>query len=167
HHAQAHGHHARGVEHAAALRVPRRPAALPPARSTALSHGLRLPRPARRKRRSARGPRGLVARLLQRRRRHAQGHAAARHRAAQAPPATTQETPRGTDTRLGLITAYVGIGSNLDDPRQQVAQAFDELSRLPQTSLTARSSLYRTAPLGHAAQPDFINAVAALDTRLS
>jgi 2-amino-4-hydroxy-6-hydroxymethyldihydropteridine diphosphokinase len=66
-----------------------------------------------------------------------------------------------------LTLAYVGIGSNLEDPRQQVLRAFDELARLPQTSLTARSSLYRTAPVGHAAQPDFINAVAALDTRLS
>ena len=66
-----------------------------------------------------------------------------------------------------MTHAYVGIGSNLEDPRQQVLRAFDELARLPETTLTGRSSLYRTAPVGHAAQPDFINAVAALDTRLS
>jgi 2-amino-4-hydroxy-6-hydroxymethyldihydropteridine diphosphokinase len=65
-----------------------------------------------------------------------------------------------------VTRAYVGIGSNLDDPRQQVLRAFDELSQLPETTLTARSSLYRTAPVGHAAQPHFINAVAALDTTL-
>jgi len=66
-----------------------------------------------------------------------------------------------------LTLAYVGIGSNLEDPRAHILRAFDELARLPETTLTARSSLYRTAPVGHAAQPHFINAVAALDTRLS
>src|SRR6266404_4076403 len=62
--------------------------------------------------------------------------------------------------------AYIGIGSNLEDPQTQVAQAFDELARLARTRLSARSSLYRSAPLGYAAQPDFINAVAELDTAL-
>src|SRR5204863_6748152 len=104
---------------------------------------------------------------LRRRRRHAQGHAAAGYRAPQTPPAPAQETPRGADARLGVTRAYVGIGSNLEEPRQQVLRAFDELARLPETTLTAHSSLYRTAPMGHAAQPDFINAVAALDTRMS
>jgi 2-amino-4-hydroxy-6-hydroxymethyldihydropteridine diphosphokinase len=66
-----------------------------------------------------------------------------------------------------LTVAYIGIGSNLEDPRAQVLGAFDELAEIPQTRVTARSSLYRTAPLGHAAQPDFINAVAAVDTQLS
>ena len=66
-----------------------------------------------------------------------------------------------------MTLAYVGIGSNLEDPRRQVLGAFDELARLPRTRVTGRSSLYRTAPIGHAAQPDFINAVAALDTQLS
>jgi 2-amino-4-hydroxy-6-hydroxymethyldihydropteridine diphosphokinase len=65
-----------------------------------------------------------------------------------------------------VTLSYVGIGSNLQDPRAQVAQAFDELARLPRTRLSARSSLYRSAPLGYAAQPDFINAVAELDTAL-
>lgn len=65
-----------------------------------------------------------------------------------------------------MTIAYIGIGSNLEDPRAQVLRAFDELSHLPDTRVTARSSLYRTAPIGYAAQPDFINAVAALDTQL-
>jgi 2-amino-4-hydroxy-6-hydroxymethyldihydropteridine diphosphokinase len=65
-----------------------------------------------------------------------------------------------------VTIAYIGIGSNLEDPRAQVLRAFDELAHLPDTRVTARSSLYRTAPIGHAAQPDFINAVAALDTQL-
>ncbi|MBV9190944.1 MAG: 2-amino-4-hydroxy-6-hydroxymethyldihydropteridine diphosphokinase [Betaproteobacteria bacterium] len=66
-----------------------------------------------------------------------------------------------------MTVAYIGIGSNLEDPRAQVLRAFDELAQLPDTRMTARSSLYRTAPIGHAAQPDFINAVAAVDTQLS
>jgi 2-amino-4-hydroxy-6-hydroxymethyldihydropteridine diphosphokinase len=65
-----------------------------------------------------------------------------------------------------VILAYVGIGSNLDDPQAQVNRAFDELARLPRTRLTGRSSLYRSAPLGYLAQPDFVNAAAAIETSL-
>jgi 2-amino-4-hydroxy-6-hydroxymethyldihydropteridine diphosphokinase len=63
--------------------------------------------------------------------------------------------------------AYVGVGANLGGPERQVAQALDELAALPRTRLIGRSSLYRSAPLGYAAQPDFVNAVAALDTTLA
>jgi len=66
-----------------------------------------------------------------------------------------------------VTLAYIGIGSNLDQPRSQVERAFEELARLPQTRLIARSSLYRSAPLGYGAQPEFVNAVAALDTALA
>ena len=62
--------------------------------------------------------------------------------------------------------AYVGLGSNLQSPRDQVTQALDELARLPACQLIAASSLYRSAPLGPA-QPDYINAVAALQTELA
>jgi len=65
-----------------------------------------------------------------------------------------------------VTIAYVGIGSNLDEPRKQVLEAFTELERLPQTRLLKKSSLYRSAPMGHAAQPDFINAVVQLETGL-
>ena len=65
-----------------------------------------------------------------------------------------------------MTVAYVGIGSNLDDPRVQVLQALDELDRLPQTRLVKKSSLYRSAPLGYAEQPQFVNAVAQLETSL-
>ena len=64
------------------------------------------------------------------------------------------------------VTAYVGLGSNLDRPREQVLAALDELDRLPQTRVVSRSRLYRSAPLGYEAQPDFINAVARIDTGL-
>jgi 2-amino-4-hydroxy-6-hydroxymethyldihydropteridine diphosphokinase len=62
--------------------------------------------------------------------------------------------------------AFVGLGSNLEDPQRQVALAFDELAGLPQTTLLKRSSLYRSAPMGYAEQPDFVNAVAQLETAL-
>lgn len=62
--------------------------------------------------------------------------------------------------------AFIGLGSNLADPEYQILAAFDELARLPHTRLTARSALYRSAPVGYADQPDFINAVALLETTL-
>ena len=65
-----------------------------------------------------------------------------------------------------MTAAYIGVGSNLEDPRAQVARALDELGELPRSRLVARSSLYRSAPLGYEAQPEFINAVARLDTEL-
>jgi len=66
-----------------------------------------------------------------------------------------------------MARAYVGIGANLGDPAGQVRDAAAALGRLPGTSLAACSSLYRTAPVGYADQPEFINAVAALDTALA
>jgi 2-amino-4-hydroxy-6-hydroxymethyldihydropteridine diphosphokinase len=65
------------------------------------------------------------------------------------------------------VLAYVGLGSNLRQPRLQVSEALAELAVLPQTRLSARSSLYRTRPLGPAGQPDYVNAVAAITTGLS
>lgn len=62
--------------------------------------------------------------------------------------------------------AFVGIGSNLDGPQARVRAAFDELDTLPRSRVTARSSLYRSAPLGGPPQPDYVNAVARLETAL-
>ncbi len=62
--------------------------------------------------------------------------------------------------------AYIGVGSNLDRPEQQVESAIDALGSLPESRLVGRSSLYRSAPLGGADQPEYVNAVAALLTRL-
>ncbi len=64
------------------------------------------------------------------------------------------------------VSTFVGLGANLDDPRAQVLRALEELAQLPQSSLIARSSLWRSAPLGYAAQPDFVNAVARIETGL-
>jgi 2-amino-4-hydroxy-6-hydroxymethyldihydropteridine diphosphokinase len=63
--------------------------------------------------------------------------------------------------------AYVGLGSNLDDPIQQVRTAFDRLAKVPRSRLLLRSSLYRTKPFGAVVQPAFINAVAGLLTQLT
>jgi 2-amino-4-hydroxy-6-hydroxymethyldihydropteridine diphosphokinase len=65
-----------------------------------------------------------------------------------------------------VTVAYVGLGSNLEDPARQVEVALQELDHLPDTRVVKRSSLYRTAPVGYADQPDFINAVAQLETGL-
>ena len=65
-----------------------------------------------------------------------------------------------------MTTAFVALGANLDDPRSQVLQALEELDRLPGSRVVSRSSLYRTAPVGYLDQPDFINAVARLETAL-
>jgi len=65
-----------------------------------------------------------------------------------------------------MTRAFIALGSNLADPVSQLAAAFDELSQLPQTQLLARSSLWRSAPVGYLDQPDFVNAVAEVDTAL-
>ncbi len=63
---------------------------------------------------------------------------------------------------------YIGIGSNLDDPTNQVRRAFEALTGILASGCVARSPLYRTAPVGGPpGQPDYINAVAALDTGLT
>ena len=64
------------------------------------------------------------------------------------------------------VPAYVGVGSNLDDPVQQVTAALARLAQLPDCRLVRRSPLYRSAPLGPQDQPHFINAVAGLLTTL-
>ena len=62
--------------------------------------------------------------------------------------------------------AYVGIGSNLDSPKEQVRRALDALGKLAQCRLELHSSLYRSAPLDGSEQADYVNAVAALLTTL-
>ena len=62
--------------------------------------------------------------------------------------------------------AYIGFGSNLDQPQQQIRRAFGELGALFQTQVIASSKLYLSAPMGPSDQPDYINAVAGLETAL-
>jgi 2-amino-4-hydroxy-6-hydroxymethyldihydropteridine diphosphokinase len=68
----------------------------------------------------------------------------------------------------GGALAFVGLGSNLAHPRRQLAHALQRLARVPGTRLVAASPNYRTAPVGAPApQPDYVNAVALLATRLA
>ena len=64
------------------------------------------------------------------------------------------------------MRAYVALGSNLGDSRQQLMDAMEALAALPRTAVTARSRIYRTPPWGVRDQPHFLNAVVALETTL-
>ncbi|RME32818.1 MAG: 2-amino-4-hydroxy-6-hydroxymethyldihydropteridine diphosphokinase [Gammaproteobacteria bacterium] len=65
-----------------------------------------------------------------------------------------------------MIRCYVGLGSNLAGPRRQVAQALQELGRMRDCRLAVTSSLYLSQPMGPQDQPEYVNAVAALDSLL-
>lgn len=67
----------------------------------------------------------------------------------------------------GMTRVAVGLGANLGDAVDTIRVAIDLLGCLPQTRLVRASRLYRTPAWGVTAQPDFINAVALLDTGLS
>jgi 2-amino-4-hydroxy-6-hydroxymethyldihydropteridine diphosphokinase len=62
---------------------------------------------------------------------------------------------------------YIGVGSNLDDPRAQVLKAIDKLRELPATRVITASKLYGSKPFGPIAQADFVNGVVALLTQLA
>lgn len=68
---------------------------------------------------------------------------------------------------MDWLPAYVGLGSNLDDPPARVRAALAALATLPSTRLERHSRLYGSAPLGRPDQPDFCNGVAALLTGLA
>ncbi len=61
----------------------------------------------------------------------------------------------------------IGLGGNLADPRRRLCQTLEALVALPDTRLVGHSDLYASAPVGPQDQPDFINAVAALETTLA
>lgn len=65
-----------------------------------------------------------------------------------------------------MTEAYIGLGSNLDTPEQQLTIAFSALGNLPKTRCIKSSSIYQSAPVGPAGQPDYLNAAAMIDTEL-
>jgi 2-amino-4-hydroxy-6-hydroxymethyldihydropteridine diphosphokinase len=65
------------------------------------------------------------------------------------------------------VRAFVALGANIGEPVKHLRAAVEDLSTLPDTCVAARSSLYRSAPVGLINQPDFINAVVAVDTGLA
>lgn len=64
------------------------------------------------------------------------------------------------------MPAWIGVGSNLNDPVTQVNNALAALADFPETRLLASSGLYRNPPMGGLQQPEYVNAVAGLLTRL-
>jgi 2-amino-4-hydroxy-6-hydroxymethyldihydropteridine diphosphokinase len=66
-----------------------------------------------------------------------------------------------------VVTAYIALGSNLGDPLAQIRSALSTLAAMLETRLARHSSLYRNPPVGYLDQPDFVNAVAEVRTRLS
>ena len=65
-----------------------------------------------------------------------------------------------------MTVAYVGLGANIGEPRRQIEAAIAELKKLPDTNSVLASRFYRSAPVGYPDQPDFLNAVARIDTGL-
>lgn len=75
--------------------------------------------------------------------------------------------PAAAVSASSWLPAYVGVGSNLEDPRGQVLRAVAALAQLRDSRLVSSSPLYTTPPFGEVVQPAFVNAAAGLLTRLS
>ncbi|WP_166837206.1 2-amino-4-hydroxy-6-hydroxymethyldihydropteridine diphosphokinase [Rheinheimera pleomorphica] len=67
---------------------------------------------------------------------------------------------------MARVRCYIGLGANLAQPLAQLQQAVAALRLLPASQLIAVSSFYGSKPMGPQDQPDYVNAVAALDTEL-
>lgn len=65
------------------------------------------------------------------------------------------------------VPAYIGLGSNLDRPIEQLRAGLKALAALPSTTLESCSAFYLTAPIGRSDQPDFVNAACRLHTTLA
>ena len=63
-------------------------------------------------------------------------------------------------------TVFIGLGSNLESPAQQLQQAIDRIASIPQTKLVAVSPFYGSTAVGQGEQPDYVNAAAQLETEL-
>ena len=66
-----------------------------------------------------------------------------------------------------MVTVYIGMGSNLENPRRQVTQAIAAISSIIDCRRLVVSSLYRSKPMGPQDQPDYVNAVMSVETSLS
>lgn len=82
------------------------------------------------------------------------------------PKGRTRKVPTPVTAHRSPVTAFIGLGSNLDDPPARIRRALQALAALPGTRLVRRSSLYRNPPSGYLDQPDFVNAVARIETSL-
>ncbi len=70
------------------------------------------------------------------------------------------------DSHQLVVRVFIGLGSNLDEPAIQIAKALKAIATMPETNNLVSSSFYRNPPMGPADQPDYVNAVAGLDTSL-
>ena len=68
---------------------------------------------------------------------------------------------------MSNVIAYIGLGSNLSNPIEQLKTALHSIAALPSTRLLQSSSFYGSKPLGPQDQPDFVNAVCKIQTNLS
>jgi 2-amino-4-hydroxy-6-hydroxymethyldihydropteridine diphosphokinase len=68
---------------------------------------------------------------------------------------------------MNFTCAYIGVGANLRNPVAQVRSGIEALAMLPDTRLVRFSSLYKSAPVGYLDQPEFVNAVAQVETTLT
>lgn len=66
-----------------------------------------------------------------------------------------------------MTHCYIGLGSNLADPAAQLRSALARMEEIPQTQVQGCSSFYASAPIGPGEQPDYVNAVACLETQLT
>ena len=92
-----------------------------------------------------------------------------RRRTAQTPPPAQPQPPAARCPLIAMTSltrCYIGLGANLNDPAAQIRTALQALAQLPHTRLLRVSSLYGSKPLGPQDQPDYLNAVAELDTQL-
>jgi 2-amino-4-hydroxy-6-hydroxymethyldihydropteridine diphosphokinase len=65
------------------------------------------------------------------------------------------------------MRVYIGLGSNLEQPQQQILTAIRDIEAIAGLELVAQSSLYHSPPMGPQDQPDYINAVVAVETELA
>ena len=65
------------------------------------------------------------------------------------------------------MQAFIGLGSNLDQPAQRLISALLAMARLPGLTLRHHSRLYSSAPIGPQDQPDYVNAVAQVHSTLA
>ena len=65
------------------------------------------------------------------------------------------------------MLAYIGLGSNLNNPKQQIKDALIALNSTQDVKVAALSSLYQSKPVDDSKQPDYINAVCQVDTHLT
>lgn len=65
------------------------------------------------------------------------------------------------------LTAYILLGSNLENPLEQVATAVAEIACITHAQLAKQSQYYSSKPHGPQDQPDYVNKVIALETSLT